>query len=567
MFFISLYFDKYLVILLVVAIIYLFFRVNKLSLIIFLGLIIISHIPHNYNRVSTAKIVKINAKSYIAQTYHYNILVITKKKLNFGDQISFNEKLLDHMTITDDLFGFDDENYYRSYNIKYKLITDDLMVKEHFDLKKIIYNKIINKNNYYKYFIFNIKDQNIDDDLLYESGLGYYGLLFVVNKVLRIFLNEHKTKRYSILFLALIAIFDNSYGLFRLITYRLISLFIKDYKLSFAVANIILMLLLPYKVFSLSFILPFILGLVSIFRNKIFNKWLIVTLFSSLFFYQVNIIKIIFFQFHQSLKGLMYFLSFILIDHEGIYGWLIKYYRIFNHYLDLFIIRGNIGGLGIVVFIIITLIFKKFKFYQSSILIIMIIFLNIGNLYPSISIINSGKNQSILIKDHFNSRTVLIDNSNIYNYERLKRFMYAKGVNKIDQLIIKSNNQNNLHRLYNDFKIDKITDNHSFDYRYLVVNNLNIFIINNKNTLKDLLQNYNLKIDILVDINDKYDQYYEEVIKTLDPKIIISPKQQELFEEYTIKKYATKNHNIEFIFSKFHNIIKLNDGNFVIINP
>ena len=525
-------------------------------------------------------------------------------------------------------------NYYivEQFFYKSKIYSDDLNIgdiilideyhdtKSESDLKKNIYyindsyktigifypkvliQKLINKFGEDTITVLNKLIYNINDydDSTYNLGYGLASY-YLLNEI------RKKSNRICILFILLYSLLFTFDIKFILIIINIILDNYKDSKhnklgfkvLFISIINIHLLknnsILLPllftfYQIYDLNIsFLPFIL------------------LIEALLFNEINIISTLIFIYMKKVRvlSLVFGLALLLFPFiESIFMRYISLYSFINS-INLSI-RGTIGIFSLS---ILYLIFRRFKTNTiiQSLLIILFLFLPLNCLIPYVSFIDVGQGDSTLISNSFNRDIVLIDTGSKYNYYRLKKFLFRKGIYNIDYLIISHDDEDhngNIDNLNKDFNIkntilvgkDIINDDYSLKYYYL-----GEFDNDNDNSLvylyekdgykilftgdisalaeKEFIRLYgNIDIDVLkASHHGSYTGNSEYFIGSLLPEYcIISTSGQynhphyetiNNLNKYLVKYYITKDDKtISFYLNKYFKLIHTDKGEFVIIS-
>lgn len=556
----------------------------------------------SYQKIGYGTVDKIYNNAYLINNGSYRVLLKTKKVLNYDEKIIFNKNELKKINYDLYSYGFNQKTYYLSKNIQYVLKTNDYSIEKSFSLrsilKKFIDGKEQNIANYYNYFIFGIKNISLYDELNDSIGLSYYGLKLILNKILKIFCDRKRAKIYSSLIMLLFFIFNPSFNLFRIILINFLSIKIKEKNELIGYSYLILIILFPFKIYSISFIFPYVLSIFNVFKSKFLNNKTLIILMTSYFFNSINILKMLFFNFFQIINGFMFILSFLFLFNSFIFEFFIIIYKNILNFLNynFFEIYGKINILGIIIFLMLSMFFDKIKFIKKQYILIFVLFFNLSNIFSQVCFINVGHGDSILIKENFNKSVILIDTGDEYAYKNVKEFLKAKGIKKIDYLIITHNDKDhcgNVLNLQKDFKINKIV----YEHQDIKINNIELLSLNenkendndssivlygningfnllftgdiSKKIEKELIKKYPfLKVDILKVAHHGSDTSSDEnFIRKIDPFIsVISsgnkyklPKNSVLdtLKRNNIQYFTTKQKgDIEIYFTFFINFIK-----------
>ena len=227
----------------------------------------------------------------------------------------------------------------------------------------------------------------------------------------------------------------------------------------------------PYRLYSLSFYLAYIIRIIFNATKKYHSKIFFLSLTSLYFFKELSIYQIFFFRQFSVLKFLIIF--FDLINFNSISDSLIKINDFILKYDIKFYLSLNIFTLIAVYFIykILTLI----KIKNTFISLLIVLKLNLSHTLASVNFINVGHGDAALITTAFNQATILFDTGSSYYFKRIDNFLKARSISKIDYLIISHYDEDhygNLNNLKNIYKINNIIDKHN-DIKELSILSLN----------------------------------------------------------------------------------------------
>lgn len=386
-----------------------------------------------------------------------NIGIVEKKVNNYYvvDKILYKVKVTENELDIGDIIATNNSEYiediiYLKKNIRYE--TKYSTKLSNFKLRKTIYNDIQNSSNSIKdglnKFIYNINNY---DEPIYNLGYGLaiYYLIRIIAK---------KSNKLGILF-----------------TFLYMALFYFDIKFYLLFVDLLLpkehnklyLKLLIISLLNINFFhnLTILLPLLINFYYKIninidFKQYL--SIIELYFFGYFNLIGIFLFKYviyFQIVLLVASFLTLIFPFLNNIYVKLINAYSFINNInLD---IRGSLSIFGIIIYYFINSIFKIKNKYLKYIIMILCILCPLNNPYTKVSYIDVGQGDSILVKDKLNSSNILIDTGSIYNYYKLKEYLYSQSIYSIDYLIITHNDSDhngNIESLKKDFKIENIID-------------------------------------------------------------------------------------------------------------
>ena len=503
-------------------IIILFFKHKRWWLVLIC--ILLLNIPNNdiLPKDYVGKVIDIKNNYYIVKVDNQKVLLYTDINLNYDQEISFSgEYELIEGKFSN--YGFDFKKFNNRQNIYYQIEAKEIkIINRGLSLRNFIYSNT--DSPFVKKFIFNI---NSDEDIIssfINSGYCFNSFIYLVLNLFSIFIKPKNLNKIELILLVFFGIFYN----FNFISCRLLlNLLFKKLKLNNKQKSgwlaFFTICFFSHNIFSLKFLLPY--GINLIYGLK-YNKNY-VTLYNlilqSFLFSQVNLILLIGYKYFSKILGLCFFIS--LIHYFIDMTFLINIINNCLTIMDYFIIYQSPKSIILIIIWIIYILnpYKNPKLLTISIILLMIF----GMFFPfaSVSYINVGQGDSILIKDYFNKANYLIDTGKASAYNSLDTFLKAKGVKKIDILFIThydSDHCANIETIKKDYEIEKVVDYHfdklesNFTFYELNDNHLDknanslvlYTMINGKNLLfmgdatidneKDIIEKYPLlKIDYL----------------------------------------------------------------------
>lgn len=531
---------------------------------------------------------------------------IVERKINnyyVIDKLFYKEKIIDeNIQIGDVLLTISSEHLEDESNLKKNIKFE---CKEYnniysFKIRRNIYNRIQNTNSDIKdalnKFLYNINNY---DDLNFNLGYG----LAIYYLIRRISKKSNKIGLVSMFLYSLFFYFDPKFYIF------LIDYFIDVFKLNnkFFIKLLVLSLININLLKNYSIIIPL---LISLYRetdlNISFNMYL--SIIESYAFGYFNLISIFFFKYLIIFQIFLCIFSILILFFplfSTLYLFLLRVYSLINS-INLNI-RGQLSFISIILYVLFKNIFNINNYYIKYMLMITLILSPINDPYMSVSFIDVGQGDSILIKTPLVNKNILIDTGSKYNYYKLSKFLYSKGIYKIDYLIITHNDSDhngNIEMLSKEFKIknyiDQNTDINISDFSlkniylgefdndndsslvyWTDINGLKFLFTGDisSNAEKILIKNYpNLSVDILkVSHHGSNTATSNEFIQTVLPKIATistsgmyghpSKETIQTLNDYKVNIFNTKeSRNIEIYLTKLGNLLKTQKGEFVIIN-
>ena len=523
---------------------------------------------------------------YVVDKLFYKVALYSDKELMKGDIVSCSgfERCSELSFLKKNIL-FSGSEYISKYSfIPRNLIDSGLnRLTEESDsiLNKILYNQYQD-----------------DEGLSFNIGYGLYSYYFL-NRIRR------KSIKACLICMILISIFFSFEVKFILLLFD--CLFDKKEKIKIFSYKIIFICIYNYSLFyNYSILLPLLFSFTSI-VNTGYDFRIILLFIESLFFKEIDLIETVFFSSLVNLKIFFYLFSILLLfipNMEKVFLFFIKIFSMINS-LSL-PIRGSISFISLAIFLILN---KSFRInrYVNIILLCLLILSPFNQPLLNVCFIDVGQGDATLIKYPLSRHCVLIDTGSSFNYHKLRKTLYSKGIYRIDYLIISHDDEDhngNIENLYKDFKIGELIDkgkDFSFkdiNYHYLYLgdfgndnDNSLAYLVNidgygflftgdlSKKAENVIHQRYGpLDIDFLkvshhgsytgtspylignilpvyaiISTNGKYNHPSKETLETLD--------------DYMVRYFITKESgNIDICFSWILDFIRTGNNDFVIIN-
>ncbi|MFV0479746.1 MAG: ComEC/Rec2 family competence protein [Anaerorhabdus sp.] len=466
-------------------------------------------------------IVEMSSNSVVIQSAGRRVLVSNCHNCTFDDVIKVEGKIKTIESAQTN-FGFQFSDWTKQHRVSSSIYaTDNEIVRHGKTLRAQIYREIKKRTNqmeqdYLLKLIFNIHRKESGFELLYQLGFGWYGFLILLRKILATFFIEKQVDRIELVFIVLSGLFYHwTFVIARVLIGKLVRYSSCTRQDKVALFGFLCWLFYPEKMMSLTFLIPFGFRLIQVLS---FNKNRLVSLnfifvIQSISFNQVNLFFSLFYRAILKVMGVLYLLAGCQI-----------YVQIFNSHLafiifiqavekisSLFIIHGNCVGWGIIPFCILQNQQKRKGLYFS---LSFLLFLRGGLFHPltEVSFLQIGQGDSILIHSLIYNKTVVVDTGKASQYALLRSNLQARGISKIDALIVSHDDEDHnggLKQLQDDFKVVRIIRNHQ-DYEEgdIYFKSLNDIQEDstNSNSLVHLLKINGLKILLTGDIPVEIEQ-------------------------------------------------------------
>ncbi len=441
---------------------------------LFIVLFVLFNLRLNLNTcqiINQAKVVELNDHSILVNHNLTNVLISVKDVSNYalGDRIILYQTQA--LNLSPHQYGFNVKNYYLSRNICFSAFEQDTYKIEGSGLFHWLSQGGFNPNERFKQFSRSILFQsnpNQSLDLFISMGLLYLSII----KVLELFFLKVKNRSIEIIIISFVlAIIGLNLAfplsLIRVIIFYLSSKFISDRMQRFTLNCLICAFISPYGLTQLAFALPLLLQFSTLFfplKSKYFQRicCLIVVFVAynqsfslfSLFLYPILMIVyryIILFTLTSMFIPMFTHIYIVLIEYVN---------QIIQFSQSLFILKGHINFQFVLILIFIYHFYCSNKF--SNLIILMSVLIGIPltslPLFYTVTLINVGQGDSILLQAPFNRTVILIDTGSSFQYKALKTYLNAQSIYTLDYLVIShddSDHSSNTEILMKDYLVNE----------------------------------------------------------------------------------------------------------------
>ena len=395
---------------------------------------------------NTYRIIDVKSNYAIIENRENKIVVYTTSTLSYDAEVEVSNHIYsfgyDSKFYGFSLYQWAKENDFTGYTYQ----SEVKIVRTHFSLRSWIQTQIDNvsdnlqKEMLYQ-IIFRIKNKGIDITDIYEqSGFSYVAGVWLLLYLIKFFTTQQQRKIIKVICLIILNIF---YHYPIVLVYSLLSTLLRFFNLpqrvNILLSSIILLVIYPNAIYSLSFQIPLIYRLQNLFKisqRKILIA-IIIACVCSIKFGSIQILSLLFYPVLRYLMGFTWIMGFVrlwtglnTVPLVGIVS------KIFTK-IQSIQLHGNIIGIGIVfpMFIYVSLRHKKFGLYYLSILMLLTIGIPLLHPLSEVTVLNNPKNTNIILKPSLsNIATVLSLKNDVVNKD-LQSYLYAKGITSIHTLI------------------------------------------------------------------------------------------------------------------------------------
>ena len=492
------------------------------------------------NPIQKGRVVEINDKSILVNHNLTNVLISVSDVLNYNLQDEIIIYQTHALEYSPHRYGFNMMNYYHSRNICYTVREEDTYRNERNGLFNWISQGGYNQNLRFKQLSRTLLFQsnpNQDLDLFISMGVLYTSLI----KVIELCFLKVKKRYYESICIVLILCYIGFYlsfplSLIRVLIFYLTSKFLNDRMLRFGINCLLCAFISPYGLTQLSFMLPLLLQFSALFipmKSRFIQRMCVLIFVFILFNSSLSLLNVFIYplllMFYRLLLSLT-FIGLFIPYFNGIYSLMIEYLNEFYTLTQsLFVLKGHISLVFILLFILIFH-FTETKKYNSVLCLVLTglgVPLSSIPFFYTVTLINVGQGDSILIQTPFNKEVVLIDTGSPYQSKSLMTYLDSQFIYSIDTLILThddsdhSGNREELEEKYsvneivlkgkdinnNSIRLDYLGFNHdseddndmSLIYHLIIYSKQFLFMGDlSINGERKLIQNYpHLKADIL----------------------------------------------------------------------
>ena len=453
-----------------------FYRTKDRSFVYLLLAMMICCIPRYSKQlpvVTEGKVISVSSSYAVFRTADTRFILYTDDPLQLDSEYTF-ETEFSRVRSSSSFFGFSFENYCRHNGIYYCGKPKNIKLhKENRTVRSFLQKKINERENekerkvLYRTLL-NVSDSSMEDDWLLEGGFSFSGILLFSQILLSRFLDKRKGKKVQLvldMFLLLM------FGLPVTVMIRLISdiFFFTDCdsyeKTAFTLVTVLLWN--PAVIYSFAFQVIASMKLCSLFAKKNrFPSMCMLLVMESLNYNRMNPVRTLLFRPVVMYSGFLWFYGMVTVLCGMNYSeFLLVAGKILSSFLSFFNVPGSVKGLGLFFFFLLILTFHKDSKYFQKVYAVLLVFQLAGLFHPfmEMSVINVGQGDAIYLKGPFHTADILIDTGKPKAYSALDAFLKAKGVRKIDELIITHSDDDhsgNMDIIQKTYKVNHLTEDH-----------------------------------------------------------------------------------------------------------
>ena len=316
------------------------------------------------------------------------------------------------------------------------------MTQQYFTLRSWVQNHIEKLDDNLKreilyQIIFHIKNKGIDiSDIFDQTGFSYIASVWLLLYVLKFF----STQRQRIIIKVLCLIVLNLFYHYPIILvysllYGILQFVDIPTRVKILISSIVLLVIFPRALYSLSFQIPLIYRLQTLFsksHRKIITACLIGSI-CSIKFQSIQLLSFLFYPIIRYFMGFTWIMGFIQLYTGLNIVELVSLVSRMISKIQSIKINGNIIGIGMLFLPMVYALFKQHKFRIYIVASTVIIFLSLSIVHPlsEVTVLNTPKNTNIILKSMLsNCATVLSEPKSVISND-LQSYLHAKGISKI----------------------------------------------------------------------------------------------------------------------------------------
>ena len=419
------------------------------------------------------RVIQINENYIVLQKGQYRWLGYTDEEVLLDSTVKVKGSFTE-ITKNKGFYRFDFQKYCQDKGIYYSQQIQSLeIIKQPYTIRGLLYKQIHSiqdetLSTILKRILFNQKDEDLElKSFLHHRGFSYVALLHSLETLLKKRYLKDKRKHFLfIINLFLCILFHFPYVLAQSLFMRI---FDQSYQKLHKTSFFIIFTILFYR-HELQSMLFYFLIIIRLFRNQMnqpMKRIQILSMMQSFFFYEMNPVLSLFYPYILRFNCILYGLSLISILFPNTL--FIKLFQFYDSILSMFNIitlPGTILGIGLIFYGLLYILFYKFKYKQIVMVVFLFLFQYFGLFHPlgEVSYINVGQGDAILIRMPINQENILIDTGKPSAYTTLNTYLKAKGIKRIDYLVIThmdSDHSGNLDTILKEYDVRNLITEHT----------------------------------------------------------------------------------------------------------
>ena len=486
------------------------------------------------------RIIDVKSNYAIIENRENRIVVYTTSTLPFDAEVEVSNHILsfeyDSKFYGFSLYQWAKENEFSGYTYQ----SEITIIQQRFTLRSWIQKQIdkvsdnLQKEILYQ-IIFHIKSKGIDITDIYEqSGFSYVAGTWLLLYVIKFFTTQQQRKIIKVLCLIVLNIFYHyPIVLVYSLSYALLQFFDIPTRVKILLSSIVLLVIYPNAIYSLSFQIPLIYRLQNMFttsQRKILTA-IIVAGVCSIKFNFIQILSLLFYPVLRYFMGFTWVMGFVQLWTGFDMVHLVAIVSKTVVKIQSIKLYGNIFGIGIVfpLFMYRNLKHKMFRLYCLSIMLILMLGLSAIHPLSEVTVLNNPKNTNIILKPSLSNKATVLSLKDIVIDKDLQSYLYAKGITYIHSFNDSGNEIEGIEVISSPDsavvkQLNQMNTEHSiwyFNYDGLM---FLVFTYLDQNDITYFLNHYdNLNIDVMILANHGSSSANPpELFDHIQPKLCIS---------------------------------------------
>jgi membrane protein len=500
----------------------------------------ITYLPSfHFLKSDVYRIIDVKSNYAIIENRESRIVVYTTSTLPFDAEVEVSNHIYsfeyDSKFYGFSLYQWAKENEFSGYTYQSEL----KVIQQRFTLRSWIQKQIekvsnnLQKEMLYQ-IIFHIKSKGIDITDIYEqSGFSYVAGTWLLLYVIKFFTTQQQRKIIKVLCLIVLNIFYHySIVLVYSLSYALLQFFDIPTRVKILLSSIVLLVIYPNAVYSLSFQIPLIYRLQNLFTSQ--RKVLIAIIVAgicSIKFHSIQILSLLFYPVLRYFMGFTWVMGFVQLWTGFDMVHLVAIVSKTVVKIQSIKLYGNIFGIGIVfpLFMYRSLKHKTFRLHCLSIMLVLMLGLSAIHPLSEVTVLNNPKNTNIILKPSLSNKATVLSLTDKVIDKDLQSYLYAKGItiihsfmelgNEIEGIDVISSSDSAVVKQLNQMNVEHPIWYFNYDGLMFIV-----FTYLDQNDITYFLNHYdNLNIDVMILPNHGSSSANPpELFDHIQPKLCIS---------------------------------------------
>ncbi len=459
--------------------------------------------------IEKGRVIEINNQSILVNHRLTNVLI----NVNDVEQYALQDEVIiyniQELETSFHRYGFNQSYYYQSRGICYKALESDTFRIEGKGFFHWLSQGGFNNNPQFKTLSRSLLFQSTPDksfELFLSLGLIYSSLIKAI-ELCFLKVKNRKLESICILFVFIIIGYYLGYplSLVRVCVFYLSTMLFQDRMLRLSFNILIFSFISPYGLTQLAFVLPIAFQFFTLFlpmKSKYIQRLIILIIVLTQYNQSNSILYLLSFPILNILYRCALYLTTLTLFIPLLTEWCLVFTDTLNSLFifmqSLFVLKGHISVMFILIFLIVyqLLYNKKYQSYIYLMYTFIAIPLLSLPLFPTVTLINVGQGDSILIQQAFNQSVILLDTGSPYQWNALNTYLKAQSIYKIDYLLIShddSDHSGNLDKLLEEYRVDNlIYKGKDINLQSMTLNHLPLELFSDEDN--DLSQIYHLSI-------------------------------------------------------------------------